>query len=236
MWSFLRWFLACISTFFKPASALKCALSTTINLLDNSVYSCLRAPRDFLVSAREWASALISLRASQTHSLATKTCWVTCIKITKKSHIKKRKKRKRMKVQLSIWFKGLLVSLPWQGPSLGTGRGLAASCAWKPSCLWGGEEATLGLQQGRLNALSKTLELKHPMGWQHHPAPVEDPKCTTIGAPRPQWGPPYYLLKKPVYLWRFWATLTPSKEPPHPLPLLALSSSSSNQDKGAVRL
>ena len=32
-----------------------------------------------------------------------------------------------MKAQLSIWFKGLLVSLPWQGPSSGIGRGLRAS-------------------------------------------------------------------------------------------------------------
>ena len=43
--------------------------------------------------------------------------------------------------------------------------------------------AALGLQQRRLNALSRSLELKHPREWQLRPIPTEEPKCTTVGAP-----------------------------------------------------
>ena len=36
------------------------------------------------------------------------------------------------------------------------------------------------------------------MGWQCHPAPVQEPRYVVIGAPRPQPGRPYYPLRWPV--------------------------------------
>ena len=53
------------------------------------------------------------------------------------------------------------------------------------SCLWGGEKAALGLQQRKLNTLSKTLGLKHPMGWRHYSAPTKEPRCAAVGALQP---------------------------------------------------
>ena len=72
---------------FNPVLTLRHALSVAVSLLANFVCSCLRVFKDFSVSMREWASALASLRVFQTHSSATKTYWVTYIKIAKESHI-----------------------------------------------------------------------------------------------------------------------------------------------------
>ena len=60
-------------------------------------------------------------------------------------------------------------------------------------CLWGGENAALGLQQCKLNALSRTLGLKHPMGWRHHSTPTKEPRYAAIGALQPQRDPPCCL-------------------------------------------
>ena len=47
-----------------------------------------------LVTSTQWlASTLASFWAFLTHSLATKTCWATYIKMTKEYHVKKKKKR-----------------------------------------------------------------------------------------------------------------------------------------------
>ena len=36
------------------------------------------------------------------------------------------------------------------------------------------------------------------MGWQHHPASAEEPKCIAVGTPWPQRCPPYYPLFCPL--------------------------------------
>ena len=52
------------------------------------------------------------------------------------------------------------------------------------------------------------------MGWQCHPAPVQEPRYVVIGAPRPQPGRPYYPLRWPVLcLGPFFASWSPGGQP-----------------------